>query len=280
MQVTYFGTTMLLFDDGLNQVLFDCHVTRPSIFQCLFGKLDTDVAVANQILTDFDFSRLKAIFISHSHHDHVLDAPYFAKKTSCDVYGSSSTIQVCLGQHVNKEKLHCFEPNQLYQIGDMSIQVIPSVHSKAHWYNNDLGKQITQPFTYPARKSHFKEGGSFDFIIRDKKKTYVIRPSYNYLKDQFNNQHCDVLFLGSAGLSKADEEERKQFFAETIEKLQPQLVIPIHYDNFFVPLYGPIRQTYPLMENTGLSIHYMSYYCSQNKTHFLVIPPLGSIELD
>lgn len=31
MKVTYLGTTVLLFDDGKDQILFDAHVTRPSI---------------------------------------------------------------------------------------------------------------------------------------------------------------------------------------------------------------------------------------------------------
>ena len=31
MKVTFFGTTMLLFDDGKDQILFDANVTRPSL---------------------------------------------------------------------------------------------------------------------------------------------------------------------------------------------------------------------------------------------------------
>lgn len=31
MKVTYLGTTTLLFDDGTDQILFDCHVIRPSL---------------------------------------------------------------------------------------------------------------------------------------------------------------------------------------------------------------------------------------------------------
>ena len=33
LKVTFFGTTTLLFDDGKNQVLFDAHVTRPSLVE-------------------------------------------------------------------------------------------------------------------------------------------------------------------------------------------------------------------------------------------------------
>ena len=37
LKVTYFGTTTLLFDDGKDQILFDAHVTRPSVGQYARG---------------------------------------------------------------------------------------------------------------------------------------------------------------------------------------------------------------------------------------------------
>ncbi len=37
MKVTFFGTTTLLFDDGKDQILFDCHFTRPSLFKYIRG---------------------------------------------------------------------------------------------------------------------------------------------------------------------------------------------------------------------------------------------------
>ena len=37
MKVTFFGTTTLLFDDGKDQILFDCHFTRPSILSYIRG---------------------------------------------------------------------------------------------------------------------------------------------------------------------------------------------------------------------------------------------------
>ena len=37
MKVTYFGTTTLLFDDGKDQILFDAHITRPSLGKYITG---------------------------------------------------------------------------------------------------------------------------------------------------------------------------------------------------------------------------------------------------
>jgi L-ascorbate metabolism protein UlaG (beta-lactamase superfamily) len=67
MKVTYLGTTTLLFDDGTDQVLFDCHISRPSIRACLFGRLSTDKSIADKVVDEFEINRLRAIFISHTH---------------------------------------------------------------------------------------------------------------------------------------------------------------------------------------------------------------------
>ena len=57
MRITYFGTTMLLFDDGQDQLLFDCHITRPSMLRYLLGKLQTDAALADELIERFRLNR-------------------------------------------------------------------------------------------------------------------------------------------------------------------------------------------------------------------------------
>ena len=90
MKVTFFGTTTLLFDDGKDQIFFDCHFTRPSLAKYIGGSESTDTVLADKMLKLHHIDRLKAVFVSHTHHDHVMDVPYVANKTGALVYGSSS----------------------------------------------------------------------------------------------------------------------------------------------------------------------------------------------
>lgn len=277
--VTYFGTTMLLFDDGETALLFDCHVSRPSVFRYLFGKLSTNKEVADRVLQAFDFRRLQGIFISHSHHDHVLDAPYFANFCGAVIYGSPSALNVARGSGVPNDHLRSFQDSLAYQIGDFQIQVLPSVHSAPYWFNDDLGKTIDAPLKLPAPKKAFREGGSFDFLISHGAKTYLIRPSYNYLEGQLDNIRVNVLFLGISGLSKDTPERRKTFFAETVGKTQPELVIPIHWDNFFSPLFGTVKGLPKPFENTGVSMGLLADYCAANHVQCRVQLPLTGMIL-
>lgn len=273
MKITYFGTTTLLFDDGINQILFDGHFTRPSFFDIGFKKISTNKKLVDEMIQLHKIYRLKAIFVSHSHHDHVMDVPYIASRCGCDIYGSSSSLNVARGLSIDEAKLHEFECFKKINIGDFNITVIPSKHSKAHWYNNDLGQTIDSPLIQPAKKKMYKEGGSFDFIIEHQQKTYLIRPSYSYIEGQLDGIKADVLFLGVAGIAKASEEEKKMFFKETIEKVSPKLVIPVHWDNFFSSLEGPTIMMPRLFDNTEVTLYELKKYCELHGiAHFIQLP--------
>lgn len=277
MKVTCFGTTVLLFDDGRDQLLFDCHVTRPSIPRVLFGKLATDEALCDRLIAQHRIDRLRAIFISHSHYDHVMDAPHFANRCGAAIYGTPSTLNVGRGGGVPEERLRPFGNPDV--IGRFEITAIPSLHSRPTIINDDLGRTIDDPVVQPAKKRVYREGGSWDFIVRHPEGAYVIRPSFNYIEGQLNGIHADVLFLGVNGLSKADVDTRARFFAETVDKVKPRLVIPLHWDNFFSPLAGPVRGMPRFMEDTGKSLRLLTDECGARGIHCLVQLPLTSAEL-
>ena len=279
MKVTYLGTTMLLFDDGQDQILFDCHITRPSIPVYAMGKLRTNEVVADRVISQFRIDRLRAMFISHSHHDHVMDAPYFVKKCGSRIYGTESTLNVARGGDVPEDMLVRFEADHNYQIGKFKVNVMSSLHSKPSFFNNDLGMTIDEPLRQPAPKKLYREGGSYDFLVEHDNKKILIRPSYNFIPGQLDGIRADVLFLAIAGLSKDDPQHKQQFFAETVEKVEPKVVIPLHWDNFFTPLYGPIVGLPKLFEFTGKSMHELAEGCADRGVPCIVQMPLTTMEI-
>ena len=276
MKVTYLGTTTLLFDNGESQILFDCHVSRPSVKRCLFGKLGTDKEVADRVIRDFKIDRLRAVFVSHTHHDHVLDMPYFASVCGAEVYGSPSAINIARGADISGERLFSFADSLSYSVGGFEITVIPSRHSRPFFFNNDLGKTIDKPLALPARKSRFREGGSFDFLVRSGGKSCLIRPSCNFIEGQLDGIRADALFLGITGLSKESVVWQSKFFSETVDKVKPDTVIPIHWDNFFTPLYDGVKALPKPFEYTLDSLRLLEARC---KAQFRILIPLKTLEL-
>lgn len=279
MKVTFFGTTTLLFDDGKDQILFDCHFTRPSLVKYIAGSEMTDTKLADELLALHKVDRLKAIFVSHTHHDHVMDVPYVAKKTGATVYGASSAMNVCRGQDVDGKQLVEYHAEDSFTIGDYKIKVIKSLHSRPTILNNDLGQTIDEPLKQPCKLRDYKEGGSYDFYVEHQGKKYLIRPSFNYIEHQLDGYTCDVLFLGVAGLGKADEATETKFFEETVAKTKPQLIIPLHWDNFFSRLDVPARGMIRLVEKTEVVFFKVAKYCEAHNINFVVQIPRTSVEI-
>ncbi len=279
MKVTFFGTTTLLFDDGRDQILFDCHFTRPSLTKYIFGSEPSDTELIDRMLAAHCVNRLKAIFISHTHHDHVMDAPYVSSRTGAPIYGSHSAMNVARGGSIQDGKLYEFHGGDRFEVGDFRIRVLPSLHSKPTFLNNDLGQTIDSPLSYPCRLRDYKEGGSFDFVVEHGEKTYLIRPSFNFIEGQLDGIRADVLFLGVAGLAKADTETERKFFMETADKVKPRLIIPVHWDNFFSGLDRPAAGMPSLIEKTEEVFFRMAKYCEAHNVNFLVQIPRTSVEI-
>ena len=102
--------------------------------------------------------------------------------------------------------------------------------------NDDLGETIDKPLKQPASFRDYKEGGSFDILIKRGGHTMLVKPSANYVEGALDKVRADVLFLGTATLGKQTKKVQDAIYDQTVKKVQPQLVVAIHWDNFFLPL--------------------------------------------
>ena len=280
LKVTFFGTTVLLFDDGKDQILFDAHFTRPYI-QKFFKKepVRTNTVLCDEKIKQHNIDRLRAIFVSHTHHDHVMDAPYIANRCYAKIYGSKSAKNVALGGKVKSDKIEVFEHGSTYTIGDYKITVIRALHSKPTKINDNLGEEINVPLTQPTILQAYKEGGSYDFLVEHGDKKILIHPSFNYIEGQLDEYDADVVFLGVAGIGNADKETEEKFFYETVEKTNAKLIIPVHWDNFFAPLDKPIEEMPEFIERLDIVLFKLGKYCEEHDVNFIIQYPCTSITL-
>lgn len=280
LSVRSFGTTTLLFDDGRTRLLFDGMVTRPSMLTFAARPLRPNEALVSQLIDRFGFRDLAAIFVSHSHYDHVLDVPIFARETGAQVYGSPSTLNVARGNGIQEARLHDFTLAPTNMIGSFTITALPSIHSKPSFYNNDLGVPIDKPLVYPARGRQFTEGGSYDFLIEHGSSRYLIRPSCNDIPGQLAGIRAEVLFLGVGGINKLSSDAFDTFYRETVGQAQPSMVIPVHWDNFFLPLERANHTLPQILGNPYPAIDRLIGRLERDGIAFRVLPTLGEIRLD
>lgn len=237
VRVTFLGCSSLLFDDGETQVLIDGFFSRPLLRKVMIGKIETDAKAVAAALKRAKADRVKAIFAAHSHYDHAFDVAEVARTTGATLHGSASTLNIGRGSDLPEKQLVKFEAGKEYAVGKFRVTVIASKHSPPiRGLNDDLGETIDAPLRQPAGFRDYKEGGSFDFVIRHDRGTIYVNPAANFVENALDGIRADVAFLSVGSLGSQKREFMNAFYDQTIGTTKPSLVIPVHWDIFFGPL--------------------------------------------
>lgn len=72
-------------------------------------------------------SKVKAIFVSHEHSDHIRGIPVLAKKYGLPVYITPGTLQYA-GLSLNEDQVICLQSFAPVQIGGLSVVAFPKLH--------------------------------------------------------------------------------------------------------------------------------------------------------
>ncbi|PJZ47421.1 MBL fold metallo-hydrolase [Leptospira brenneri] len=285
VRATFLGTASILLDDGETQILTDGFFTRPSLWKTAFSKIESDPVTIQSVIEKAKIDHLKAIFVCHSHYDHVMDSPFVAKQTKAKLYGSSSTLNVGLGAGLSNEQMVLFQPGTPIVIGKFTITVLESKHTPPF---RILGKtnatdpnhpNIDSPLAGPVKATDYIEGGTFDFLIQHGKNKILIKSSTNFVEGAFDKIHADVLFLGIAQLSLQPILFQEQFYKETIQTLKPKLLIPIHWDNFFKPLSVPLEPNLKLGDDFDGNLKFILKRTSEEKIQVQLLQGFETIDL-
>jgi L-ascorbate metabolism protein UlaG (beta-lactamase superfamily) len=240
---------MMLVDDGTTQILIDAFITPAGLLDAALGRpVSTDPDAVETALDKVGADRVRAIFISHSHHDHALDVAYIANRTEATVYGSPSTLNIARGGNVPEDRLALLDPKKSVTVGSFTVRTIASKHSP-----NPMGGEgatIDKPLLQPAPISAYKEGGTYDFLVAAPETSMLFKGSANWIPGALAGVHADALFLGIGGLGRAERRFSKDFLDATIGTVQPAIVIPTHWNDFFCPVHEGLPLQRKLVDNT------------------------------
>ncbi len=95
--------------------------------------LGIDIVIPDVTYLIKNKDKIKGIFITHGHEDHIGALPYILKKVNVPVYGaklSIGLIQVKLKEHkMNNVKLNVITPKEVIKLGNMDVEFIRNNHS-------------------------------------------------------------------------------------------------------------------------------------------------------
>ena len=95
--------------------------------------LGVDVVIPDISYLIKNKDKIKGIFITHGHEDHIGALPYILKKINIPIYGaklSIGLIQVKLKEHkINNAKLNVVSPRDIIKLSQMEVEFIKNNHS-------------------------------------------------------------------------------------------------------------------------------------------------------
>lgn len=237
VNIKWLGTAGVFISDGDTGILIDPYVSRFGIFKIAMGlPLQPDKEAVKKWLARLGGKNIQAVVVSHSHFDHCLDAPYFALETDALLIGSESTLNVGRGASMAKERLKAVTGSQTMTLGKFKLQFIESQHGPAFLGRVPYPGIIDKPLAPPRPARDYKLGKTFSILISHPAGTIVHHGSAGYMPGMYDHVTADIVLLGIAG--RGDTET---YLKNVPLALGAKLLIPIHFDNFFIPLEKKMR---------------------------------------
>ncbi len=125
------GKNITVLEYGKDMIVVDCGLGFP----------DEDMYGVDLVIPDFSYlvqnqKKLRGLFITHGHEDHIGSIPYCMQQVSCPIHGTAMTcglIKLKLEEHriADKVKLVTHTPGDVVKAGCFSVEFIHVNHSIA-----------------------------------------------------------------------------------------------------------------------------------------------------
>ena len=125
------GKNITVLEYGKDMIVVDCGVGFP----------DEDMYGVDLVIPDFSYlvanqTKLRGMFITHGHEDHIGSIPYCMQQVNCPIHGTAMTnglIKLKLEEHglLGTVKLHTHKPGDVVKAGCFSVEFIHVNHSIA-----------------------------------------------------------------------------------------------------------------------------------------------------
>jgi L-ascorbate metabolism protein UlaG (beta-lactamase superfamily) len=223
-RITYEGKTLLI-DPYVSRVPFANVVRRvPAL---------PDQATIDRVLPASD--DVVGILIGHTHFDHAVDAPALARRHRAPVLGSSS-LATLMHLHGLGERAIEVEPYRRYELGPFAATFVPSRHSKLLLgLRVPYDGELTCAHLDSLAPSAYRCGQVWGIHIEVAGTSFYHQGSADLIDDAVRHRGVDYFLAGVAGRSFTPD-----YWQRILGRLDPSVVVPSHYDNFFLPLGAPM----------------------------------------
>jgi len=249
VKLTHLGAAGWEITDGQRLILLDPYLSRLR-YRGRFGNMDTpevpgdtrhafamgEDLVSDTAAVDARITRADFILISHSHFNHSIDMPHIARKTGATVIGTESTANLARAGGVPEAQILTVRGGEDYELGALSVKVIPSLHSALsgkHYYD---GRVVPRDSAGARRLDNDIEGGTLAYLLRLAGYRILWFGSMNYIEREVQGLRPDVAMIAAA----RQRLEIHDYTGRLMRALDhPRLVLATHWDEQSLPYGAP-----------------------------------------
>jgi len=211
----------------------DPHLSRHAWHEVLLDPLQPDEA---RVRAAVDVAH--GVAVGHSHFDHAIDAPAIALLHGAPVFAAADTLHWCRSYGVPERLLHELRgEGESFDIGPFRLRAHKSEHSPFALGRVPFPGRITGAMPVPAPVSAFRVGPVFALQLQTAAVSVLHVGSAALLEAELTGVRADVVLCCTIG-----RQATPRFTQRVIDALQPRLIIPCHWDQFWLPADEPTRQ--------------------------------------
>lgn len=152
-------------------------------------------------------SKVRAIFVSHEHADHIRGIPVIAKKYNLPVYISGATL-ISAGLDLDKGLVRSFTAHEVVHIGELAVTAFPKLHDATEPHSfiisfNEISVGVFTDIGFPCEhviryfslcRAAFLEANYDDDLLENGRYPYHLKARIRGDKGHLSNKQALALF--------------------------------------------------------------------------------------
>jgi L-ascorbate metabolism protein UlaG (beta-lactamase superfamily) len=173
------------------------------------------------------------VLVGHTHFDHAVDAPAIARRFGAKAYGSAS-LRRLMRLHGLGDSAVEVVPHRPYELGPFVVRFVPSRHSKLLLgLKVPMDGELTCDHLHGLVPTAYRCGAVWGIRIDVAGTSLDHQGSADLDDEELRDEPVDVFLAGVAGRGVTP-----RYWERILPRLDPRVVVPTHYDDFFAPLGG------------------------------------------